>query len=567
MSSSRTTPLAALLLSLALAPTVAAGVGGHRADLRVGPLIGGQDLVVDMRSTHPSALGAMIFGFDGTPIAGSGPLDPIFGLNVATARIIFRVLDAQGRDFVTVPTAPGDFGPVGLGVVVRFQYLVAPASGPFVVSNLVSVEGEPTAVPTDFLTDEASTRLPAGYDTLNASIVRAGDLDRDGDDDLVVSANDAVLVWMNDGTGHYTDETAARLPYPVGSAAGALAVLDVNGDNRIDIVTGGGFDDSQIDTQPDRLWINMGNGTFVENPNGFITAPGLVADFAFGDFDLDGHLDVAVAVGEEGHVLTPTGSSRLFVGSGGFYPTFTEVPAFAVASWNDPSIGLLDIEAGDVDGDGDLDLVAALSDVTGIDGTPGQPDLVLLNDGTANFSENALALSPNSDDNGQGVVLGDFDLDGDLDIVFSNSHGSISSGSSGDLYWNQGGAQAGLEGVFVEDASSALEVSTPADWVRLSVHAQDADADGDLDLLLTIHDLFLGAEHMLFLNDGGAQGGVVGDFVRQTWFDPGDFISYGAAFTDIDLDGDLDLIQTAQGVVSGDPLLGDDVRLYVNSNL
>jgi len=551
----------ALLSSAALA-----NANDHRAELRVGPLIGGEDLVVDFHTTYPNVLGACVFDFALAPNVSTGPYDPILGIDLLTSTIIFRVVDSTGRDRAVVPTSAGDYGPVGIGVVAHFQYLIAPPGSALLASNVVSVELEPTPVFPGFLVDDANARLPVGFDTLAAGPVAAGDLDKDGAVDFVLMTEDDVFIWMNDGTGNYTDESS-RLPWPSGAVTSALTVIDVNKDSYLDIVVGGGFDDSLTLSQPDRLWINDRTGNFAENLNGFVAAAGLAQDFEFGDYDLDGDLDVALGVGKEAHVSTPTGAARLFLSDGAYYPTFTEVTSFSTMTWNDPEVGALDFAAGDVDSDGDLDLVASRVDTSAIDGTPGQTNVLLINDGTATFTDASASLSPNLDDNTQGATLADFDMDGDLDLVFANSHATIPGNVSGDYYINQGGAQGGTEGTFVEDAASELEISTPADWIRLSTHAQDMDADGDLDLVLTVHDLFAGANQLLFLNDGGAQGGTLGVMKRQFWFNPGDFISFGAAFADIDLDGDIDMMQTAQGVISGDPLLGDRVRLYINGNL
>ena len=76
-----------------------------------------------------------------------------------------------------------------------------------------------------------------------------------------------------------------------------------------------------------------------------------------------------------------------------------------------------------------------------------------------------------------------------------------------------------------------------------------------------------GADQALYLNQGCAQGGVTGKFVRQTWFDPGDYISYGTALFDMDHDGDLDVLQTAAGSVIIMPPDAFAVRLFQNTQL
>ncbi len=77
--------------------------------------------------------------------------------------------------------------------------------------------------------------------------VSAGDIDNDGDEDLYlgdyqqggarpVDVNDRL--WINDGTGFFTDESAARMTVEMleSSFAMATAIADMNGDGRLDIV-------------------------------------------------------------------------------------------------------------------------------------------------------------------------------------------------------------------------------------------------------------------------------------------------------------------------------------------
>ena len=143
------------------------------------------------------------------------------------------------------------------------------------------------------------------------------------------------------------------------------------------------------------------------------------------------------------------------------------------------------------------------------------------------------------------------------------------------MWWNQGGKQGGTIGQFKDDPTSFLEASSFGDGIRLGLIADDLDADGDADVLVTVHDLFQGADQMLFLNQGGVQHGTEGVMVRQTWFDPpfsgtgglGDFICWGSAAFDADDDGDKDVILCGNGVVSGDPADALTTRFLINGKL
>ena len=78
---------------------------------------------------------------------------------------------------------------------------------------------------------------------------------------------------------------------------------------------------------------------------------------------------------------------------------------------------------GDVDGNGDLDLVL---------GNGGQQNRLYLNDGTGTFADATATRMPPDSDFSKAVALGDVDGDGDNDLVFGNS------GQQNRLYLNDG---------------------------------------------------------------------------------------------------------------------------------
>ncbi len=130
------------------------------------------------------------------------------------------------------------------------------------------------------------------------------------------------------------------------------------------------------------------------------------------------------------------------------------------------------------------------------------------------------------------AVLADLDGDGDLDGLLANG---VNEGRSESTLWiNQGGAQAGRPGVFVDSGQrlGSAEYRTLA--------AGDLDGDGDLDILLG--NTWFGLE--MFINQGEAQGGVTGLFIRGTTFSGGDFWGgpHPIGLGDLDSDGDLDIV-------------------------
>ena len=563
------TASAALLAGLSLLPALRAGESpAHVADLTVGPLIGVQPVRVELRTTLPLAPFALFYGTDGTPTL-AGQLPPI-GVNLAgPSNLFLGFTDASGRFEAAFPSTPGAFGPAGTGAAFFFHVLLVDGGNHKRAGNVTATELEPLAPAPGFLADDAAARLPAGYDLLGGVAIEASDITRDGHPDLLIATDLAVAVWVNDGTGTFADESA-RLPHP-GDALSTLRAGDIDGDGNLDVLTGGGYD--ALVSPPNRLWRNDGTGQFADD-GAFPAGEGLASCIELADLDGDSLPEVLFGNGAEVHLSVPGGRSELLINipGVGFLPDL----AFEAAAWNDPAYSTTGARAGDIDSDGDLDLYLCRQDTTALDGVPGQPNILLENDGLGNFADISLAaIAGLASDNSQDARFVDLDGDLDLDLVVANSVFGVPTTSSNDVLINQGGLQGGTEGLFADDPASFLEASLPGDGIRLSVHGEDVDADGDADVLVTTHDLFAGADQMLFLNQGGAQHGPEGAFVRASWFDPpfsgtgglGDFICFAAVVFDADHDGDREVVLCGAGVVSADPQDQFTTRFLLNGKL
>ena len=119
------------------------------------------------------------------------------------------------------------------------------------------------------------------------------------------------------------------------------------------------------------------------------------------------------------------------------------------------------------------------------------------------------------------VALGDLDADGDLDAVVATSFGGPSK-----VYLNQGGAQGGTEGVFLDSGQSLSDTA-------LDVELGDLDGDTDLDAFL-VRDAD-GESNAVWLNQGVATG-----VFSQTNQIFGDERSSSVALGDLDGVGGLD---------------------------
>mgnify|MGYP003663446747 CR=1 FL=1 len=164
------------------------------------------------------------------------------------------------------------------------------------------------------------------------------------------------------------------------------------------------------------------------------------------------------------------------------------------------------VALGDVDGDGDLDVVF---------GSLISANRLYRNDGRGNFVDVSATSLPVDADMTQAVALGDVDGDGDLDLVCGNH------GQQDRLYENDG------LGGFVDVTAGRM----PADAALTPfVELADLDGDGDLDMLLS-------GPLRLYENNG------VGQFVDVTAARlPVVVLHYGFALGDVDADGDLDLV-------------------------
>lgn len=349
--------------------------------------------------------------------------------------------------------------------------------------------------------------------------VAAVDVDLDGDKDLLFANGDGFsnastkrqnLLVINrqveQAPGVFVDESVARLGARVSNAKQAIAG-DVNGDGYPDLLYVNSFN-----TDTPFLYINRGAaqpGFFdMESATRGLTEVLSSAGAQFGDLDDDGDLDL---------VITDSGAS--FLGGAGARPklylndgigNFSDVSAQLNAS---VMVAQMDVHLVDMDLDWDLDIVIT---------NRGSTHYLLLNDGTANFTD-ASSLLPST-----GMVyeaeVADFDGDLDVDFFFLSLSGFNEGRVGNDLV---------PSGTLGFTAGPTLSGGQDDNEIGLI----DYDMDGDLDVLVGS----LGPTERVYRNDGALAFTLTGGIVQGV----GDS-TLDLAIADLDGDGDYDFV-TAQG--------------------
>ena len=304
------------------------------------------------------------------------------------------------------------------------------------------------------------------------------DFDGDGDQDLfmVTGGGAPDRLYRNDGEGTFTDVARAAGVARVHRGQGAAAA-DVDGDGDPDLFVASLGPAGEPRPGFHLLYRNDGptgedgmvRFTEIGRPAGVATtSAGIESGMggSFGDYDLDGDLDLFVAAWS-GEVAGNTLFRNDGVVDG--VPRFTDVT------------GPAGLAAGGVRG-----FTPIFADANG----DRYPELLLaadfgmsryyVNRGDGTFAERTAAAGAGLDENGMGATAGDFDGDGSLDWYVTSIHTahppSKSGGTGSKLYLNRG------DGTFAEIATDAKVKRGGWGWGAVAI---DHDLDGRLDIAAT----------------------------------------------------------------------------------
>ncbi|MEK6282379.1 MAG: CRTAC1 family protein [Acidobacteriota bacterium] len=350
-------------------------------------------------------------------------------------------------------------------------------------------------------------------------------------------------LYQNNGDGTFKDVTEKAGVGDIGWGMG-VAVGDYDNDGFVDIyVTCLG---------PNHLLRNTGKGTFTNvTQSAGVSDPRWSTGAAFVDYDNDGKLDLFVAnyVDFDVNNLPEFGKGRscqfkgipvqcgprglkgagdsLYHNNGD--GTFTDVSKKAGVSDPDGYYGMAVI-CSDFDGDGLVDIFVANDSVA---------NFLYRNNGDGTFKDIAFpsgtAVNENGSEQGSmGVTLGDYDHDGRLDLFITNFDDDYNT-----LYHNDG------RGSFT-DASYATKVAAVSlPFVGWGTKFFDYDNDGWVDLLVVNGHVYpqlpaYKQRNLMHHNDRDGTFSEVGAQLGAPFAEKR--TGRGAAFGDIDNDGDVDVI-------------------------
>lgn len=339
------------------------------------------------------------------------------------------------------------------------------------------------------------------------------DFNRDGAPDLVAvswGGTPYFSILLGNGDGAFLQPVL----YPLDIESMDVVARDFDNDGDVDLAiaeTGRFWEGLYVS-----LWRNDGEGNFVR-AGLFATGDDGPSGITAADFNGDGFVDVAVTHDE--YITSDNTVSVLLNNSGSGFGSPT---VYTIAG------GTHDLDTGDMDGDGDPDIVVAHE---------GNRWSAMRNDaGAFTFLGTIPGIQTGSLPGEPVVTAGDVDNDGDLDVLYSHrDSGGVGQGAIG-LWRNSGN--------FTFGAAEALSLLTPLD--------PDTSGGTDIDVADVTHD---GAADILVGNLGGnwflLEGNGSGGFLQARLFGAGDAHDYSPSIdievVDLDGDGDRDVVVLQNG--------------------
>jgi hypothetical protein len=279
---------------------------------------------------------------------------------------------------------------------------------------------------------------------------------------------------------------------------------DVDGDGDPDLVVA-------QEHEPNILLLNDGSGHFTDASERLPSHALDSEDIGVADFNQDGALDVVVVTEDD-----RTNEFYLNTGGGHFRSAAGRLPVTGISNA---------VVTPDLDADGDFDIVIGNHGV----------NVVLINDGSAHFTDESHEHLPGALRTTQDLAMGDADGDGRTDLLVANQEDNR-------LFLTDGAAPfATAAGLPLRET---MEETREGDF-------GDVDGDGDLDVLFANVALFEEGSDMrnrLLLNDGNGafRGATDGRLLA------GAYQSFDGDLWDVNRNGHLDIVTANAEVVRGE---------------
>lgn len=429
----------------------------------------------------------------------------------------------------------------------------------------------------------------------NGAGVGIGDFDNDGLKDIFFSANQVPnRLYRNTGSLKFEDITASSGIINRGKWATGVSVIDIDQDGWLDIYVcyAGPFADAA--QRANELYVNNHDNTFTEKATTFgLADTGHSTQAAFFDYDLDGDLDVYLLTNITGdigpNIIRPkklkgemVNTDRLYRNNGDL--TFTNISADAGITIEGYGLG---VSICDINRDGWPDIYVSNDYLSN--------DLMYINNSNGTFTDHAAIYFDHTSYSAMGNDVADFNNDGLVDILtvdmlpednkrqklmfgatnYDRYQSEIKTGYSpqfmrNSLQLNRGLSTSG-DVVFSEIGQLAGVSATDWSWTALFV---DLDNDGLKDIFITngypkditnrdfasykAHEFMQkgyteGVKNKLLTAISTLEGAYIPNYVFQNkgdltfqdrsaeWGFTQPSYSTGAAYADLDNDGDLDL--------------------------